>query len=276
MQGSRLVRTRGELESDDDDDTEDSDDDDLLPPPPSLSEDEDEQQEEEDSREERNGDAISVEDAIRLAARRLMGSESYLESVSVLLLEGTSLWTRVAEAEIIETLFDIFNVRSVRLARCGETGIVGFGETSGVVIDGGTDFFSISPVFDMCALSYANVVLPFGGKTISGTNTHTVAHACLRLSPFTTHTLRTVFLSRLSHTLSLFLSLSLSLTYSLSHSLALSRTLSHFLFLFLFLVSRTRSHSLSLSRSLSTPPSIRTFAENVAQSRCPSSLARQV
>lgn len=270
------MRTRGELESDDDDDTEDSDDDDLLPPPPSLSEDEDEQQEEEDSREERNGDAISVEDAIRLAARRLMGSESYLESVSVLLLEGTSLWTRVAEAEIIETLFDIFNVRSVRLARCGETGIVGFGETSGVVIDGGTDFFSISPVFDMCALSYANVVLPFGGKTISGTNTHTVAHACLRLSPFTTHTLRTVFLSRLSHTLSLFLSLSLSHLFSL----ALSRSLSHSLALSLSLSFSRLSHSLafslSLSRSLSTPPSIRTFAENVAQSRCPSSLARQV
>jgi hypothetical protein len=267
------VRTRGELESDDDDDTEDSDDDDLLPPPLSLSEDEDEQQEEEeDSREERNGDAISVEDAIRLAARRLMGSESYLESVSVLLLEGTSLWTRVGEAEIIETLFDIFNVRSVRLARCGETGIVGFGETSGVVIDGGTDFFSISPVFDMCALSYANVVLPFGGKTISGTNTHTVAHACLRLSPFTTHTLRTVFLSRLSHSLSLFLSLflSLALCRTLSHSLALSLSLSF------SRLSHSLAFSLSLSRSLSTPPSIRTFAENVAQSRCPSFLARQV
>jgi hypothetical protein len=183
-----------------------------------------------------------------------MGSESYLESVSVLLLEGTSLWTRVGEAEIIETLFDIFNVRSVRLARCGETGIVGFGETSGVVIDGGTDFFSISPVFDMCALSYANVVLPFGGKTISGTNTHTVAHACLRLSPFTTHTLRTVFLSRLSHTLSLFLSLSLSHLFSL----ALSRSLSHSLALSLSLSFSRLSHSLafSLSLSLSLDPTL--------------------
>ena len=55
----------------------------------------------------------------------------------------------------------------MRLARSGETGIVGFGETSGVIIDGGTDFISICPVFDMCALSYAKVVLPFGGRTVS-------------------------------------------------------------------------------------------------------------
>ena len=45
-------------------------------------------------------EAITVEEALRLAGRRLMGSEHYLSGVSVLLLEGNSLWTRVDESQV--------------------------------------------------------------------------------------------------------------------------------------------------------------------------------
>tara|TARA_B110000208_G_scaffold190751_1_gene255486 strand:- start:1 stop:1752 length:1752 start_codon:yes stop_codon:yes gene_type:complete len=114
-----------------------------------------------------DGDPTGIEQAIRLAAERLMGSARYLRGVSVLLVEGTSLFSRANEVAIAEALFQTFAAASVRLVRSGETSIVTFGELSGVVVDAGHDFIHIVPIFEMCALTYANVMLPFGGEMVT-------------------------------------------------------------------------------------------------------------
>lgn len=111
--------------------------------------------------------AASLEDKLRLAMQRLMGSGRYCRELNLLLITGTSLDARSNEEEAMRIVFDTLKPAALRLCRSGETALMVFAKQTGLVVDAGSDFIHLVPCYQMSFVDYASTYIPLGGNTIT-------------------------------------------------------------------------------------------------------------